>query len=147
MPLQTRPILDAIPTSSMADIAFLLIIYFMVTATFAATKGLDLAQPAEEEPPSLIDPVDSILVEVLADGSLRVDKQPLGLARLLSHLEPTLRANPVKPVIVRPAPDAAYGVMVDVLDELRQGRQRLGLADEIVIALPTEREVRLFWPS
>lgn len=40
---------DEIPTSSMADIAFLLIIYFMVTATFTATRGLDLEMPAEQE--------------------------------------------------------------------------------------------------
>ena len=31
---------DEIPTASMADIAFLLIIYFMVTTTFAATRGI-----------------------------------------------------------------------------------------------------------
>jgi biopolymer transport protein ExbD len=30
-----------IPTSSMADIAFLLIIFFMVTTVFSATKGLE----------------------------------------------------------------------------------------------------------
>ena len=29
-----------IPTSSMADIAFLLIIFFMLTAVFATTEGL-----------------------------------------------------------------------------------------------------------
>ena len=35
-----------IPTSSMADIAFLLIIFFMVTAVFSATKGLAFRLPA-----------------------------------------------------------------------------------------------------
>ncbi len=40
-----------------------------------------------------------------------------------------------------------YGPMVDVLDELRQGRRRLGLAEEINIALPTEREKPMFWPG
>ncbi len=36
---------DEIPTASMADIAFLLIIYFMVTTTFAATRGIDFSLP------------------------------------------------------------------------------------------------------
>ena len=40
-----------IPTSSMADIAFLLIIFFMVTAVFSATKGLTFALPKEEQQP------------------------------------------------------------------------------------------------
>jgi hypothetical protein len=30
--------------------------------------------------------------------------------------------------------------MVDVLDELRQGKDRLGLEDEITVAIPTQRE-------
>ena len=33
----------------MADIAFLLIIYFMVTTTFAATRGLDFSLPQEDD--------------------------------------------------------------------------------------------------
>jgi hypothetical protein len=32
-----------------------------------------------------------------------------------------------------------------VLDELRQGRERLGLDREIRVALPTEREQALWW--
>ena len=42
---------EEIPTSSMADIAFLLIIYFMVTTTFAATRGIDFSLPQEEDTP------------------------------------------------------------------------------------------------
>ena len=38
-----------IPTASMADIAFLLIIFFMVTSVFSATKGLDFTLPKEEK--------------------------------------------------------------------------------------------------
>ena len=34
-----------VPTASMPDVAFLLVIFFMVTATFAATRGLDLNLP------------------------------------------------------------------------------------------------------
>ena len=40
-----KDVSDEIPTSSMADIAFLLIIYFMITTTCAATRGLDFARP------------------------------------------------------------------------------------------------------
>ena len=41
---------DEIPTSSMADIAFLLLIFFLVTTTFPKDKGLAivLPEPGEE---------------------------------------------------------------------------------------------------
>lgn len=136
--------LDLIPTSSMADIAFLLVIYFMITVTFAATKGLDLALPPDETEIEVV-PEESVLVDVLADGSLRVDGHPMALAGLLGYLAPKLERNPKKPVILHPDPKASYGAMVAVYDELRQGRQKLGLSEEIRIALPTEREVAQFW--
>ncbi|MGB9590400.1 MAG: ExbD/TolR family protein, partial [Candidatus Hydrothermia bacterium] len=37
-----------IPTASMADIAFLLIIFFMVTTVFAREKGLKLLLPERQ---------------------------------------------------------------------------------------------------
>ena len=129
----------------MADIAFLLIVFFLVAATFAATRGLDFAMP--EERPGPIDPVEAVLVEVRAGGELQVDGREMRLAGLLAYLEPKLRQAPRKPVIVRPVDDASYGNAVDVLDELRMGRQRLGLETEIEISLPTWREIETLWPG
>lgn len=142
MKLDTRVVSSEIPTASMADIAFLLVIYFMLTITFAATQGLDMALPPDE--PREIDPVESVLVEVQRAGALVVDGRQLSIGGLLGYLEPKLRRNPGKPVIVRAAEGTPYGAMVDVMDELRQGRDRLGLAQEIEIALPTDREAVLW---
>ncbi len=133
-----------IPTSSIADIAFLLIIFFMVTVTFATSQGLDFKMP-EEEHTEFIDPVESVLVEVQADSSLLVDGNPLDLGDLLGYLGPKLRDNPTKPVILKTQGDAPYGSMVEVFDVLRSAEAKLGLAHAVTIALPTEREVSQFW--
>lgn len=135
-----------IPTSSFADVAFLLLIYFTITTTFAATRGLDFTLPEEDESAREIDPVEAVLIEVLADGVLRVDGRSMEVSGLLPYLAPKLERNPDKPVIVQPAPETAYGYAVAVLDELRQGKERLGLEDEIQISLPTRREIERFWP-
>ncbi len=135
---------DDIPTSSMADIAFLLVVFFMITLTFATQKGLDFGLPPENDA-DRIDPVESVLVEVLADGRLRIDQQPTTLPTLLADLHPKLRHNPRKPVIVKTSPEAPYGSMVKVFDTLRQGEAKLRLDDEIAIVLPTEREIATLW--
>ena len=135
---------DEIPTSSMADIAFLLIIYFMVTTTFTATRGLDFAPPKEDDNPPVIEKEDSVLIEIRSDGSLVVDQRPLPLGELIEYLKPKLERNPAKPVIIRPDPTSPYGAMVDVMDELRQGKEK-GLKEEVRISLPTQREIDALW--
>ncbi len=129
----------------MADIAFLLVVFFMLTLTFAVSQGLDFNPSKDDCTEPAFDPVEAVLVEIQADASLRVDGRPLQLARLLDYLAPKLERNPYKPVIIHPLPDAPYGGMVAVYDQLRQGKAELALAQDIQIALPTEREMGQFW--
>ena len=114
MRIRRRVVDSEIPTASMADVAFLLLVFFMLATTFASTAGLDLRLPDEEESEE-VEPVDSIFIEVRADGGLAVDGRALALRELVGHLAPILAAAPDKPVIVHTAPAAPYGAMVDVL--------------------------------
>ena len=81
-----------IPTSSMADIAFLLIIFFMVTAVFSATKGLEFKLPKDDNnaPP---DTQEAVFVKVNADSSVLVDCKPMAPNEILDYLEPKLLRN------------------------------------------------------
>ncbi len=134
---------DEIPTASMADIAFLLIIYFMVTTTFAATRGLDFSLPQEEDTP-LVEKEDSVLIEIQPGGNLLVDGNPKQLDEVLDYLKPKLEVNRMKPVIIRPDPMAEYGYMVAVFDELRQAEDKIGFEVKNV-SIPTQREIEMFW--
>ncbi|MEM6792383.1 MAG: biopolymer transporter ExbD [Acidobacteriota bacterium] len=153
---------DEIPTSSMADIAFLLIIYFMVTTTFAATRGLDFSLPKDDDQPPIVEKEDSVLIEVNPGGDLVVDQKPMQASEILGYLKPKLQNNPKKPVIIKPSPQSPYGSMITVFDTLRQGKlfdrelvtraERPNFTDEewdagkdINISIPTQREIESFW--
>lgn len=136
---------DEIPTASMADIAFLLIIFFMVTNTFAATRGLDFALPKDDDSPPIIEKEDSVLIEIHPGGEILVDQKAMPLDEILEYLKPKLEANPRKPVIIKPDPNSAYGDMVAVFDVLRQGKEKLGLEKDINVSIPTQREIETFW--
>jgi biopolymer transport protein ExbD len=153
-----------IPTSSMADIAFLLIVYFMLTATFAATRGLDFALPKDDDNQQTeIEPEDAVLIEIKPGGQVLVDKKPMEVgSAILEYLAPKLRANPKKPVIIQPDPKSPYGSMVQVFDLLRQGKlidreliwrekfpdfseEQWEEGKNISISIPTQREIDQFW--
>ncbi len=82
MKLPKRAAGSEIPTSSMADIAFLLIIFFMVTAVFASTKGLEFKLPQDEEdaPP---ESEDAVFIKIAPDSSVTVDCKPMELDEIL----------------------------------------------------------------
>ena len=158
---QTKPD-EEIPTSSMADIAFLLIVYFMVTTTFAATRGLDFSLPKEDDQPPIVEKEDSVLIEIRSTGQVIVDQDPMELEAIVEYLAPKLERNPKKPVIIKPDSDAPYSGMVQVFDTLRQSKmhdgklvmrsERMDLTDDeweegkdINISIPTQREIQSFW--
>jgi biopolymer transport protein ExbD len=144
MKLKRDQVSEEIPTSSMADIAFLLIIYFMVTTTFAATRGLDFSLPQDDESQPLVEKEESVLIEIHPGGRLVVDGSNLELDEILDYLKPKLERNPMKPVIIRPLENAEYGYMVDVFDEMRQAPKKIGMEIRNV-SIPTQREIDMFW--
>lgn len=128
-----------IPTSSMADIAFLLIIFFMVTAVFSATKGLDFKLPKDDDnsPP---DTQEAVFIKVAPDGSILVDCKPMGIDEILDYLQPKLERNPEKPVILYTDAYADYQSMIAVYDVLGSAEKRRGFKVKN-ISVPTQSEV------
>jgi biopolymer transport protein ExbD len=129
-----------IPTSSMADIAFLLIIFFMVTAVFSATKGLDFALPKEEQQPPDTEQEEAVFIKVAPDGSLTVDCKPMELNGILDYLEPKLTRDAEKPVILYTDAYAPYQAMISVYDVLGSAEDQRGFKVRN-ISVPTKSEI------
>ena len=108
-----------IPTSSMADIAFLLIIFFMLTAVFATTEGLEFDLP-EDDPTQLdVQPEEAIHIKILGEGQHVVDKTPMTLEEMGGYVQMKMQQNPDKPVIIQTEANVPYFVMIDVFDLLK----------------------------
>jgi len=143
-----REIESEIFTGSMADISFLLIIYFMVTSVFSATRGLDFALPEDNNETPEIKQEDSVDVFVMPGGDIMLDGSQIPFAqisdRLLPYIAEKLEQNPKKPVILRTDPEATYGNMIYVFDILRTPVEDGGIKIE-TISIPTQREMQNLW--
>ena len=130
-------------TDAIADITFLLVVFFVVTSILSATRGLGYHPDTDTDVP-VVTPEDSIDVHVLDDGSIEVDRRPMRIGELGRYLKEHLEQNPEKPVILRTDTGAVYGAMVEVLDELHAAPERLGFEIH-TLAIPTRREIRKNW--
>lgn len=125
-----------IPTASLGDIAFLLIIFFMTTTTYGAKKGIFFQLPKEQTSVD-VEEVRAVHIKIEADGQIIMDGAPAQLSDIQPYIHPKLLRNPNKFVIVETDPDAMYGWMIDVLDELKQIKD----PELKNIAVPTREEI------
>ncbi len=137
MRIRRREIPAEIPTASMADVAFLLIIFFLVTSVFSVTRGIQFSLPRHDEAALAAEPEAAVLIKIGATGALLVDDQPMAMDQLRGYLTPRLQRNPGKSVIVQTAMEAPYAAMLDVFDEIRQ----VGVSN---VVIPTQSELALY---
>ena len=127
-----------VPTSSMADIAFLLLVFFLVTTVFPKDKGLGVVLPEEGETIEisqnnilhLIIRTDGV-VEVKRGESTSVQQVRADDIETLWRIQAT--ENPNLIAAVKTHPDAPHRFMIDVLDALQ-----LAGADKISLQLLEE---------
>jgi biopolymer transport protein ExbD len=137
MRIPRRDVPAEIPTASMADVAFLLIIFFLVASFYSVTRGIQFSLPKHEPEALIAEPEAAVLIQVATDGSLTVDRRPMALGDLQSYLRDRLQRNPEKSVIMQTSLDAPYSAMTDVFDELRQ----VGVRN---VVIPTSQELALY---
>ena len=123
---RTRASAD-VPTASMADIAFLLLVFFLVTTVFDEEKGLRVTLPELQSEVEVTS--DNILFfKLQQDGSIRVQRgegaaeQEVARGEIADLWRREVATNPDLIAAVMTAPDAPYRLMVDVLDELQAAK-------------------------
>ncbi len=114
--------LGEIPMASTSDVAFLLLIFFIVTTIFAAEQGLTLVLPGKQKDKTDIVKVKESNIATLfvqADNSVTLDNKPIVINRIKAAIEDRIFANPKLVILLKIHPDANYGYMVACLDELK----------------------------
>ncbi len=126
----------------MVDVAFLLLIFFMVTTVFRRPLAMEINMP---EPGAKVEvPESNVMTVYVEENSVRYkigkgDLTDLKWADVTQTLQDNAAANPDLIVLVKVSPTARYERMVDMMDNLDDAHmQRFSL-----VAMTPEEQAKL----
>ncbi|MCY3761231.1 MAG: biopolymer transporter ExbD [Gemmatimonadetes bacterium] len=111
---------SVIPTASMADISFLLLVFFMVSTVFVRYRGIPVELPDAQSVEKLEMRRHVTSVWVSKTGSVNIDDQTVLLEHVGQLIHSKLMANPRLIISIKGDGEAEFGVISDVLQELRR---------------------------
>jgi biopolymer transport protein ExbD len=107
-----------IPTSSLADMAFLLLVFFLVTTTIDVDKGIGLVLPQKGETIEVrTKNICNLLVN--AEGKVMIDDQIVEPVMIKSIIQRKLLENDKLIVSVKTDAATQYRYYIHVLDQLK----------------------------
>jgi len=122
-----KRVLSEFPMVSMADIAFLLIIFFMLTTVFEVEKVADVNIPRTQAGHGK--PKQNIHVTLTPDERIQIGEEFVDFYQVQLMLKERLEENPNAIVILRGDEALNYRFVMDVIDEIKQaGVDKLALA-------------------
>ena len=118
-----------IPTSSLADIAFLLLVFFLVTTTIDVDKGIGLTLPGKGETKE-VRKKNIVNLGINASGEVLLDNEAVGIPEIKGIIKRRIAENPNMIVSVKTDPETNYQVYIKVLDQLKQSNlTRISIAE------------------
>ena len=118
-PQASRSASGKIGMTPLIDVVFILLLFFMLTSTFADRRSMDLATPALSSAPDVADKV--IVLDLTAEG-LRFNGEPLTLEAIDDTLHTRLATG--DPVSLQVAPGIPLETSVSVMDALKASGAR-----------------------
>jgi len=112
----------------MLDIVFIMLIFFIVTATFIRETGLDVTRPEDQQEEQEQDTARPILIQINKTNDIYVDRRVIDVRSVRANVERKLAENPKSAVIIQAERGARTGILVDVMDQARQANAPVSIA-------------------
>lgn len=129
---EEKDVYDDINITPMLDLAYVLLVIFIIMTT-ASVQGITVNLPKASETPAIAKPKTKA-VSITSDGTIYLDTYPVTLAELERLLTQYKAADPDLPVIVKADATIQYQKVVDVLDIVgRLEITQLGLVTQRIV--------------
>ncbi len=122
---------DGVDLTPMLDVVFIMLIFFIVTASFVKESGIDVNRPnaatAERKEKG------NILVAISEDNQIWIDRRQVDPRALRANIERMHAENPNGAVVIQADEESKNKLLVLVMDAARMaGVKNVSIAAEVV---------------
>ncbi|MDT0593421.1 ExbD/TolR family protein [Glaciecola petra] len=106
-----------IDMTPMLDVVFIMLIFFIVTASFVKEAGIDVNRP--DAPTAVSKDRASILVAISDKGEIWINKRRVDVRAVQANIERLYAENPQGTVVIQADKKATTDVLIKVMDASR----------------------------
>lgn len=118
---------EEIDLTPMLDVVFIMLIFFIVTATFVKEIGLDVNAPDKSQAPKDAEK-QSIVVQITSRDRIRIRGRDVDFRSVRANIERLHAENPEAPVVIQPHPLSTTNTMIHVMDSARQASRDINVS-------------------
>jgi biopolymer transport protein ExbD len=110
---------NEINLTPMLDVVFIMLIFFIVTATFIRETGLDVNRPDDQQA-QVVQEEGAILVIIDSTDDIWIDNRIIDTRAVRANVERLHAEDPDRPVVIQTAKASSAETLVAVMDAARQ---------------------------
>ena len=115
----------------MLDVVFIMLIFFIVTASFVKEAGIDISRPPAAT--AVRKERGNILIAITHNDQIWIDRRQVDPRALRANIERLHAENPPGAVVLQADKDSKNGLLVQVMDASRMaGVKSVALAAEVI---------------
>lgn len=111
---------NEINLTPMLDVVFIMLIFFIVTASFLRESGLDTNRPDQDQAVVSTDEEGAILVLIDSTDDIWIDNRVVDPRAVRANIERLHAENPDRPVVIQAAQTSRAETLVTIMDASRQ---------------------------
>jgi len=120
---------NEINLTPMLDVVFIMLIFFIVTASFVKEAGLDVNRP-DQQTEEVTEESDNILVQIRENDEIWIDRRLVDPRALRANIERLHAEKPEGAVVIMANRQSTNKMLVAVMDASRQaGVYNISIAD------------------
>ena len=108
----------SIDLTPMIDVTFIMLIFFIVTATFVKETGIDVNRP--EAQTAIVKEKANILIAIDANDQIWIDRRKIDIRSVRPNIERLHAENPQGSVVIQADKESKTETLIGVMDASRQ---------------------------